>query len=72
MSSCCFLPSLESVCLSVQEKKRKIDFQKGSHGGHLGFQNDFSYFDLLIIPMLPIMFQDNWPFVSREEVKNRF
>ena len=23
--------------LSVQEKKRKIDFQDGSHGGHLGY-----------------------------------
>ena len=23
--------------LSVQEKKRKIDFQDGCHGGHLGF-----------------------------------
>ena len=32
-SSQCFLASLESVGLSVQEKKRKIDF----HGGHLGF-----------------------------------
>ena len=30
-------------------------------------QNDFSYFDLLVTP-----FQDNWPFVSREEAKNRF
>ena len=30
----CFLASLESIGLSVQEKKRKIDFQDG---GHLGF-----------------------------------
>ena len=35
-------------------------------------QNDFSYFDLLVIPMLPIKFQENWPFVSGEEPKNRF
>ena len=27
----------ESVGLSAQEKKRKIDFQDGGHGGHLGF-----------------------------------
>ena len=27
----------ESVCLSVQKKKRKIDFQNGSHGSYLGF-----------------------------------
>ena len=33
----CFLASLESIGLSVQEKKRKIDFQDGGHGGHLGF-----------------------------------
>ena len=30
----CFLASLEAIGLSVQEKKRKIDFQDG---GHLGF-----------------------------------
>ena len=33
-------------------------------------QNDLSYFDLLVTPMLPIKFQDNRPFVS-EEVKKR-
>ena len=33
----CFLPSFESNGLSVQEKKRTIDFQDGCHGGHLGF-----------------------------------
>ena len=33
----CFLPSFESNGPSVQEKKRKIDFQDGCHGGHLGF-----------------------------------
>ena len=27
----CFLASLESIGLSVQEKKRKIDFQDGGH-----------------------------------------
>ena len=37
LSPRCFLPSLESTGLSVQEKKRKIDFQDGGHGGHLGF-----------------------------------
>ena len=36
-SPLCFLASLESVGLSVQEKKRIIDFQDGCHGGHLGF-----------------------------------
>ena len=28
---------MESIGLSVQEKKRKLDFQDGSNGGHLGF-----------------------------------
>ena len=40
-SSQCLLPSLESMGLSVQEKKLNIDFQDRGHGGH---QNDFSYF----------------------------
>ena len=34
--TCYFLPSLESIGISVQEE-RKTDFQDGSHGGHLGF-----------------------------------
>ena len=29
----CFLPSFESIGLSVQKKKRKIDFQDGRHLG---------------------------------------
>ena len=33
-----FLPSFESVGLSIQEKKSKIDFQDGVQGSHLGFQ----------------------------------
>ena len=32
----CFLPSFKSIGLFVQEKKRKIDFQDGGHGGNLG------------------------------------
>ena len=35
-------------------------------------QNYFSYFDVLVTPMLPIKFQDNWLFVTREEAKNSF
>ena len=33
----CFLPSFESNGLSVQEKKRKTDFQDSCQGSHLGF-----------------------------------
>ena len=32
-----FLPIFESIVLSVQEKKQKIDFQDCGNGGHLGF-----------------------------------
>ena len=32
-SPLCFLPSFESICLSVQKKKGKIDFQDGHHLG---------------------------------------
>ena len=58
----------------LQEKKRKIDFQDGGHGGHLGFpiRGILAIFDLLVIPMLPNKFQDKWPFGSGEEVKKRF
>ena len=60
--------------LSVQEKKRKIDFQDGGHGGHLGFPigTILAIFDLQVTPMLPSKFGVNWPFGSGEEAKNRF
>ena len=60
MSLQCFLPSLESIGLSVQEKKRKIDFQDG---GHLGFPigTILAIFDLQVIPMLPTKYRVNWP-----------
>ena len=69
----CFLASLESIGLSVQEK-RKIDFQDGGHGGHLGFPISMilATFDLQITLMLPRKFEVNWPFGSGEEAKNRF
>ena len=70
----CFLASLESIGLSVQEKKRKIDFQDGRHGGHLGFPigTILAIFDLQVTLMLPSKFGVNWPFGSGEETKNRF
>ena len=45
----CFLASLESIGLSVQEKKRKIDFQDG---GHLAFPigTILAIFDLQVTP----------------------
>ena len=69
----CFLASLESTGLSVQEK-RKIDFQDGGHGSHLGFPigTILAIFDLQDTSMLPSKFGVNWPFGSGEEAKNRF
>ena len=69
-----FLPSFESTGLSFQKEKRKIDFQDGCHGGHLGFPigTILAIFDLQVIPMLLSKFGVNWPFGSAKEAKNRF
>ena len=56
------------------EKKRKVDFQDGRHGGHRGLPISMilAIFDLQDTPMLPSKFGVNWPFGSGEEAKNRF
>ena len=48
--------SLESIGLSVQEKKLNIDFQDG---GHLGFliRTILAIFDLQVTLMLPTKFR---------------
>ena len=63
-----------SIGLSAQEKKRKIDFQDGNHGGHLGFPigTILATFDLQVTPMLPTKFQVNWLLGLGEESKKRF
>ena len=60
--------------LSVQEKKRKIDFREGGHGGHLGFPigTILVIFDLQVTLMLPSKFGVNWPFGSGEKRKIDF
>ena len=70
----CFLPSFKSIGLLVQEKKRKIDFQDGHQGSHLGFFIGMilAIFDLQVNTMLPTKFQVSWPSGSGEEAKNRF
>ena len=70
----CILPSLESIGLSAQEKKRKIDFQDGDHGGHLGFPigTILATFDIQVTPMLHTKFRVNWHFGLGQEAKNRF
>ena len=57
------------LAFSVLEKKRKIDFQDGRQGGHLGFliRTILVISDLQIITMLPTKFRVNWPFSSKEE-----
>ena len=69
------LPSkFESTGLSVQEKKRKIDFQDGCHGSHLGFPigTILAIFGLQVTPMLPTKFGVNWLLGLGVEAKNRF
>ena len=55
-------------------RRRKVDFQNGRPGGHLGFPIDriLTNFDLQVILMLPTKFRVNWPFGSGKEAKNRF
>ena len=50
---------VESIGLSVQEKKLNIDFQDGGHGGHLGFliRTILAIFDLQVTLMLPTKFR---------------
>ena len=50
-----------SIGLSVQEKKLKIDFKHGGHGGYLGFLivTILALFDVQVSPMLPTKFQVN-------------
>ena len=66
------LPSKFGV--NWQEKKRKIDFQDGRYGGHLGFPigTILAIFELHVTPMLPSKFGVNWPFGSREKAKIDF
>ena len=56
------------------EEERKIDFQNGDYGGHLGFpiRTILATFDLQVTPMLPTKFRVNWHLGLGEEAKNRF
>ena len=69
----CFLASLESIGLSVQEKQ-KIDFQDGCHGGHLGFRigTILAIFDLQVTPMLPSRFESTGLSVQEKKRKTDF
>ena len=51
---------MAAIGFSVQEKKRKIDFQDG---GHFGFpiRTILAIFDLQVTPMLPTKVRVHWP-----------
>ena len=57
-----------------RRRKKEIDFQDGVHGSRLGLPigTVLAIFDLEVTQMLPTKFQDNLPFGSGEEAKNRF
>ena len=57
-------PQRSTIGPSVQEKKQKIDFQAGRHGGHFGFPigTMLAFFFLHVTPMRPTKFLVNWPF----------
>ena len=65
---------IESIDLSIQEKKFKTDFQDGGSGGHFGFpiRTILAISDLQVFQIIPTKFQVNWHFGSREEVQNWF
>ena len=73
-SSRCFLLSFKSIGPLVQKRKRKIDFQDGGHGCHLGFRirTILAIFDLQVTPILSIKFRVNWPFCSGEDDRKKF
>ena len=57
--------SLESVGLSVQERKFNIEFQDGGHDGILGFsiRTILATVALQVTSILPMKFPVNWHFV---------
>ena len=66
--------SFESISISVQQKKLKINFQDGDCGTHLQFLigTILAIFALQINLILPVKFPVKWPWVSGVEVRNRF
>ena len=58
--------------VSEEEAKNRFSRWPPQQLSWISDQNDFSYFDLQITPMLPTKFQVSWPFGSGEEANNRF
>ena len=53
-----FISSFESIGLSVQENKFKLDFKDGDFGGHIAFPigTILAIFDLQVTQILPTKF----------------
>ena len=60
----------ESISVSAQERKDKIDFPNGGHSGNLGFSIGTILF-FFICKTHPTKFQISWLFGSGEEAQNR-
>ena len=69
-----FLPSFDSIGLSVQAKKFLIHFQNDGYSGRFGFplRTILASFDLQVIPLLHIVSMQLAFRFRREEVQNRF
>ena len=65
---------LSDIATANMQMCRKIVFQDGCHGGHLGYPigTILAIFDLQVTPMSPTKFGVNWPFGAGEEAKYRF
>ena len=65
---------VSDIATADMQMCRKIDFQDGCHGGHLGYPigTILAIFDLQVTPMSPMKFGVNWPFGAGEEAKYRF
>ena len=68
-----FPTKFESIGLSVQEKKCKIDFQDGGHGSQLGFPigTILAIFDLQVTLVLPTRFRSTSLLNQEEKFKKR-
>ena len=65
----CFLPSFESIGLSVQKKKAKIDFQDGRH---LGFPIGTILAIFISTSHPDAIFKSTGPLVQENKLKKEF
>ena len=65
---------LSELAFRFNRKSSITDFQDGGHGGHLGFPIGIflTIFDLQVTSILPMRFQENWPFNQEKKIKINF